>query len=70
MTQTFMIVVVVVAVVGIALSFTSLLWPFHVADDLGRTGSWFHHEEEDALEDRPDGNKDAGIPHRAIRGRA
>ncbi len=69
MNDAFITVIVVVAVVGAALSFTSLLWPFRVAEGLGRTGAWFHHEDEDSLESRPDGNKDAEIPWRRLRGR-
>jgi hypothetical protein len=69
MTQTFLIIVVVVAVVGVAISFTTLLWPFSVADELGHAGAWFHHEDEDSLEDRPDGNRDPDIPRPHLRGR-
>jgi hypothetical protein len=69
MTQTFLIVIVAVAVVGVAVCFTSLMWPFRVADELGRAGSWFHHEDEDPLETRPDGNRDANIPRPHLRGR-
>lgn len=69
MSETFMTVLVVVAVVGVLLCFTGLLWPFAAADELGRTGSWMHHEDEDPLDARPDGNKDAAIPLRPLRSR-
>jgi hypothetical protein len=69
--ETFLIVLVVVAVVGTALSFTSFLWPFSVADELGRVGTWFSHEDELPLDARPDGNlNDPEIPRRALRARA
>jgi hypothetical protein len=71
MTETFGIVVVVVAVVGTALSFSRYLWPFDVANELGKTGAWFSHEEDLPLEQRHDGNQnDALIPRPRLRGRS
>ena len=70
MTETFTAVVVVVAVVGTALSSTRYLWPFDAANELGKTGAWFSHEEDLDLESRHDGNNnDPAIKHRRIRGR-
>jgi hypothetical protein len=70
MNQAFIAVLVVVAVVGTALSFTSLLWPFSVAEELGRVGVWFSHEDELPIESRPDADaKDPAIPYRHLRGR-
>lgn len=69
MTEPFPIVVIVVTAIGLAFSFTRLGWPFHAMDSLGRTGAWFHHETEETLDDRADGNRDANIPRRPLRSR-
>ena len=71
MTDIFIAVVLLVVVVGVGLSMTRVAWPFAVAEDLGRTGSWFHHMDMDAAEAQPDPSaNDAPIPHRPLRGRA
>jgi hypothetical protein len=70
MVNAFQTVVVVVAVAGIALSFTRHLWPFDAIRDLGRIGSFFEHAEDRTLEEHPDGNSnDPPIPRRRLRGR-
>jgi hypothetical protein len=70
MPEIFTIIVVVVAVLGVAVSLTRLAWPFHVVQQIGRTGSWFHHQDEDGLDQLPDPNlNDAAIPRRPLRGR-
>ena len=63
-------VVIVVALLGLLLSLTRLFSPLRAADQLGRTGSWFHHEEDLGLENQHDVNRnDPPIPHRRLRGR-
>jgi hypothetical protein len=70
MSAAFLPVLIIVAVVGLAVSVTALAWPFRVMESLGRTGSWMHHEDMDPPESRPDGNQnDPAIPHRPLRGR-
>jgi len=62
--------VIVVAVIGLLLSFTRLFSPLRAAQQLGRVGGWFVHEEDVELEDRPDVNQnDPPIPYRPLQGR-
>ncbi len=70
MTEAFLPIVIIVAVIGIGLSLTAAAWPFKAMEDLGRTGAWFHHEDMDPPESQPDGNvNDPTIPFRPLRGR-
>ncbi len=70
MTSAFLPIVIIVAVIGLGLTLSGLTWPFKVMEDLGRTGSWMHHEDMDPPERQPDGNaNDPAIPHRPLRGR-
>ena len=71
MGNAFQIVTVAVTSVGIAVSATKFFWPTRALSELGRLGqSWFSHEEDQTLEDRPDGNaNDAPIPRRPLRPR-
>jgi hypothetical protein len=70
MTEAFLPIVIIVAVVGIGVSLTSVAWPFAVLRSLGRTGTWMHHEDMDPPEALPDGNvNDPAIVHRPLRGR-
>lgn len=71
MDNLFETVVVGVALVGIAASFTRLLWPFRAADQIGQVGgAWFDHEEDRGLEDCRDCNQnDPPIPRRRLRAR-
>lgn len=69
MTQTFMAVLVIIAVLGTALAF-SWLSPFRALEDHGRIGTWFYHEEDLDPGDRPDPSvNDTPIPWRRLRGR-
>jgi hypothetical protein len=71
MSQAFLPIVIIVAVLGISISLTRLAWPFKVMQSLGKTGSWIHHEDMEAPEGRPDGNQnDPAIAHRPLRGRS
>ena len=70
MSSAFGTVVVVVALGAIFLSLTRAFSPLRAAQQLGRSGSWFDHEEDAGLEDRPDVNRnDPPIPQRRLRGR-
>jgi len=71
MVNAFEAVTAAVALIGIGVSLTRTLWPFRAADELGHVGtSWFDHEEDRALQDRPDaGRNDPPIPHRPLRPR-
>ncbi len=70
MDNLFEAVVIGVAVIGLALSFTRFLWPFHAADQIGHTGSsWFDHAEDRSLEAQADSSRnDPPIPRRRLRG--
>ncbi len=70
MSGTFETVVIVVVLAALLLSLTRLFSPLRAAQQLGRTGSWFDHEDDAALEHRPDVNRnDPPIPQRHLRGR-
>lgn len=70
MASTLETLVIVVAVGGLLLSFTRLFSPLRTAQQLGRVGGWFIHEDELGLEELPDVNQiDPPIPHRRLRGR-
>ena len=71
MDNAFEAVTAVVALIGIGLSLTRVLWPFRAADEVGHVGnSWFDHEEDHELAQRPDaGRNDPPIPHRPLRPR-
>ena len=71
MVNAFETVIIVVAVIGIAASFTRYLWPFRAADEAGHVGnSWFDHEQDRPLEACADVNEnDPPIPHRLLRPR-
>jgi hypothetical protein len=71
MSTAFLPILIIVAVLGLAVSVTRLAWPFTVMDRLGKTGSWMHHADMDPPESQPDGNEnDPAIPLRALRGRS
>lgn len=62
--------VIVVVVIALLLSFTRLLSPLRAAEEIGRVGTWFAHEDDLGLEERRDVNQnDPPIPHRPLRGR-
>lgn len=62
--------VILVAVVGLLLSFTRLFSPLRTAQQLGRVGDWFVHEDDLELDELPDVNQiDPPIPYRPLRGR-
>jgi len=62
--------VIVVAVIGLLLSLTRRFSPLRAAQELGRVGGWFAHEDDLPLEERPDVNQnDPPIPRRPLRGR-
>lgn len=70
MTEAFLPIIIVIAVIGVGVSMTRLAWPFSVAESLGRTGAWFHHEDMDPPEAQPDPHRnDPAILHRRLRGR-
>ena len=70
MHEVFLPIIIVIAVIGLALSATELAWPFSVMERLGRTGAWFHHQDMDPPELQPDANlNDPAIPVRPLRGR-
>ena len=63
-------VVILVVTIGLVLSVTRRFSPLRAAQEIGRVGGWFAHEDELALEERPDVNQnDPPIPHRPLRGR-
>lgn len=63
-------IVIVVAVIGLLLSFTRLFSPLRTADEIGRLGHWIAHEEDLEPEERPDVHRnDPPIPYRPLRGR-
>jgi hypothetical protein len=69
--STFAIVVIVVAVVGIALALTPWFSISRVLSGFGRHGkTWMDHQDDQAIEDRPTGDEqEAPIPARPLRGR-
>ena len=71
MASIFQTVTVAVSAVGIALATTRTFRPSEALRDLGRLGtSWFDHDEDHMLDERPDDNfVDEPIPHRPLRGR-
>ncbi|HWD65268.1 MAG TPA: hypothetical protein VG405_08840 [Solirubrobacteraceae bacterium] len=70
MVNTLEILVIVVAVIGLLVSFTRAFSPLRAADEIGRVGNWFAHEDDLAPEERRDANEnDPPIPHRPLRGR-
>ncbi len=71
MHSTFLIVLVIVAVLGLVVSLTRLAWPFSVLDGVGRTGAWIHHADMDPQDAQPDPSvNDPAIPARRLRGRS
>jgi hypothetical protein len=63
-------IVVLVVVIGLLLSFTRRFSPLRAADQLGRVGQWFAHEDDLELEERPDLHQnDPPIPYRPLKGR-
>jgi hypothetical protein len=63
-------VVILVVTVGVLLSLTRWFSPMRAAQEIGRVGSWFAHEDDLRLEERRDVNQnDPPIPHRPLRGR-
>lgn len=76
MTGAFPIVVVVVCVLGVAISLTRAFQPFAVLREVGRTGAaWIDHpddhtlEEQLAVSDVDPRDADPPILHRRLRGR-
>lgn len=62
--------VILVVVIGVLASFTRMFSPLRAAQDVGRVGSWFAHEDDLDLDQRRDVNQnDPPIPHRPLRGR-
>lgn len=70
MASTLQTLVIIVAVIGLLLSFTRLFSPLRAADQIGRVGNWFAHEDDLDLAEAPDVNQnDPPIPRRPLRGR-
>lgn len=70
MAGTLQTLVILVAVIGLLVSFTRLFSPLRAADQLGRVGQWFAHEDDLGLDERPDVHQnDPPIPYRPLRGR-
>lgn len=68
--STFEIVTFAVTFLSVAVCFTRYFRPGRVLADLGHQGStWFDHEEDLALDERPMEDVDAPIPHRPLRAR-
>jgi hypothetical protein len=64
------ILVILVVALGVVLSLTRRLSPLRAADELGRVGNWFAHEDDLELAERRDVHQnDPPIPHRPLRGR-
>ena len=62
--------VILVVVIGVLLSLTRGFSPLRAAQQLGRAGGWFAHEDDLDLADRADVNQnDPPIPQRPLRGR-
>ena len=70
MASTLQTLVILVAVIGLLLSLTRLFSPLRAAEEIGRVGNWFAHDDDLDLADGPDVNQnDPPIPHRPLRGR-
>jgi hypothetical protein len=70
MTGALLPILIVIAIIGVAVTVSGLAWPSRVLRDVGRTGHWFHHQDMDPPEGQPDGNaNDPAIEHRPLRGR-
>lgn len=69
--STFAVVVIVVAVVGIALGLTPWFRPSRLMRRIGRRGGiWFDHVDDLPVEEQPrEDEQDAPIPARPLRGR-
>jgi hypothetical protein len=67
----FLVVIIIVAVFGIALGLTPRFGTFRLLSRVGRRGgSWIDHSEDQPIEDRPgEDERDAPIPVRPLRGR-
>ena len=62
--------VILVVVIGLLLSLNRRFSPLRAAQDIGRVGGWFSHEDDLELEDRRDASQnDPPIEHRPLRGR-
>lgn len=62
--------VILVVAIGLLVSLTRLFSPLRAAQEIGRVGTWFAHEDDLELEERRDVNQnDPPIPHRPLRGR-
>ncbi|HET9720973.1 MAG TPA: hypothetical protein VFP55_12915 [Solirubrobacteraceae bacterium] len=62
--------VVLVVLIALLLSLTRRFSPLRAAEEVGRVGSWFAHEDDLKLEERRDVNQnDPPIPRRPLRGR-
>jgi hypothetical protein len=62
--------VILVVAVALLLSLTRRFSPLRAADEIGRVGAWFAHEDDlDLAERRDGGQNDPPIPYRRLRGR-
>lgn len=62
--------VILVVAAAVLLSLTRRFSPLRAAQETGRVGSWFAHEDDLGLEERRDVNQnDPPIPRRPLRGR-
>ncbi len=68
---TFEIVLIAVAVVGIAVALTPWFRPARLMGRIGRRGgTWFDHADDLPVQERPgEDERDAPIPRRPLRGR-
>jgi hypothetical protein len=62
--------VILVVAIALLLSCTRLFSPLRAAQEVGRVGTWFAHDDDLGLEERRDVNQnDPPIPRRPLRGR-
>ncbi len=62
--------VILVVTIGLLLSATRRFSPLRAAEEIGRVGGWFAHEDDLELDERRDVNQnDPPIPQRPLRGR-